>query len=264
MKRYIVSSMFLFFLLCLLFSCKTMGKKKKHVDMLKEKTSKGKEDKSEIVGGRLISQLVSNDLYSYSYEVLLGSTRSPLLKAIKSQDFATVTKLLEKGKNVNETDSLGNNGVFYALASSHYAILNLLLSYNINSDFANQAGKIPLFYAVDTGHLPIITALLDNGANINARDLNGLTVAMIAVYRKNIELLRILRTKGANMTGYDVNGNSLLHIAVSNADMPTIRFLLEHGLDVYYANYAGVRVLDLMKKSNDPKVKVMASKYREY
>ena len=264
MKKCVVFSMLFFLLLCSLSSCKSINKKKMTADILQEKASKMKEVESEIVGGKLSSQLIRNSLYSYSYEVLLGNTSSSLLKAIKEQDFASVKKLLEKGKNVDEVDSLGNNGVFYALASSHYAILNLLLSYNINSNFANYAGKLPLFYAVDMGHLPIIMALLDGGANINANDLNGLTVAMIAVYRKRIELLRILRTKGADLTGYDANGNSLLHIAVSNDDIPTIRFLLEQGLDVYYSNYAGVRVLDLMEKSRDPQVKAIASKYKEY
>lgn len=262
MKKYISCSCVFLLLMVIAISCKTTDEVQKKDDRYKEKTSGVKKEESEIAGGKFKSQLISNDLYSYSYEVLLGNTRSPLLKAIKSQNFPLVSQLLQKNNNVNEVDSLGNNGVFYALASSHYAILNLLLSYNINADCANTAGKFPLLYAVDLVNLPIITILLDNGANINVKDANGLNVAMIAVYRKNIELLKFLRTKGAELTGYDVNGNSLLHIAVSNDDVPTIRFLLEQGLDVYYANNAGVRVLDLMKKSNNEKVKMFAKKYK--
>lgn len=198
---------------------------------------------------------------SGDYEIIFGATDSPLLQAVKNQDYAAVKKLLQGGANVNESDALGNNGLFYALSSQNSAIINLLLENNINCNSRNKNGKLAFLYAVDKGGISTITTLLNAGASVNKPDSEGMTAELIAVRKRNAALLKFLESKGADLSSTDAKGNTLLHIAAKNDDIISAKFLLENGCDIYATNDAGVSVLDLMKKSRHGGIRALADDY---
>ena len=200
---------------------------------------------------------------TYSYNVALGHFNSEFLKAVKEQDYAAVNELLNKRKNVNETDMNGNNALFYTLVSSNGAIMNLLLSHGINPNHGNKAGQLPFLYAVNKGNIASIQALLDAGANINQTDTSGISAVMIAVFNHNAGLLKFLHVKGAYLNSKDSYGNTLLHIAIKNEDPAITRYLLENGCDVYEPNDMGIKPISLLKSSKRTDFRNMAKKYEE-
>ena len=198
---------------------------------------------------------------SGDYEIIFGATDSPLIQAVKNQDYAAAKKLLQGGANVNDSDSLGNNGLFYALSTQNSAIIHLLLENNINCNSRNKNGKLAFLYAVDKGGISTITTLLNAGASVNKPDSEGMTAELIAVRKRNGALLKFLESKGADLSSTDAKGNTLLHIAVKNDDIISAKFLLENGCDIYATNDAGVSVLDLMKKSRHGGIRALADDY---
>lgn len=86
---------------------------------------------------------------------------------------------------MNDSDALGNNGLFYALSSQNSAIINLLLENNINCNSRNKNGKLAFLYAVDKGSVSTITTLLNAGASVNKPDSEGMTAELIAVRKRN-------------------------------------------------------------------------------
>ncbi len=200
---------------------------------------------------------------TYSYNVVLGHFNSEFLKAVKEQDYAAVNELLNKRKNVNETDINGNSALFYTLVSSNGAIMNLLLSHGINPNHGNKAGQLPFLYAVNKGNISSIQSLLDAGANINQTDTSGISAVMIAVFNRNAGLLKFLHVKGAYLNSKDSYGNTLLHIAIKNEDLAVTRYLLENGCDVYEPNDMGIKPISLLKSSARIDFRNMAKKYEE-
>lgn len=198
---------------------------------------------------------------SGDYEIIFGATDSPLIQAVKNQDYAAAKKLLQGGANVNDSDALGNNGLFYALSTQNSAIIHLLLENNINCNSRNKNGKLAFLYAVDKGGISTITTLLNAGASVNKPDSEGMTAELIAVRKRNGALLKFLESKGADLSSTDAKGNTLLHIAVKNDDIISAKFLLENGCDIYATNDAGVSVLDLMKKSRHGGIRALADDY---
>lgn len=198
---------------------------------------------------------------SGSYDVVFGATDSKLLVAVKEQNYGEVKKLLESNTNVNVTDLLGNNALFYAINSEHDGIINLLLSYNINCNFQNNAGQLPFLYAVDKGNIAIITALLKAGVSINKADVEGTTAELLAVQKRDAGLLKFLESKGSYLSSTDSKGNTLLHVAVKNEDVISVKFLLQNDCDVWATNDSGVSVLEMMKESKHSGIRALAQDY---
>ena len=198
---------------------------------------------------------------SGKYDVVFGATNSKLLIAVKEQNYAEVKKLLDSGSNVNDTDMLGNNALFYAINSEFDGILNLLLSYGINCNTPNNVGRLPFLYAVNKGNINIINALLNAGASINKTDSEGMSGVLLATLNKDFVVLDWLVTKGSYLSTKDSKGNSLLHIAVQNETLQIIKFLLQNDCDVYATNDRGVSVLEMMKESKHNGIQAIAQDY---
>ena len=147
---------------------------KKDIKITEPAREKKTKEETEEKGGSLSSIPITIDTVSYSYDVMLGDSKSPFLKAVKAQNLNEVERLLDGGKNVNETDSLGNNAIFYALLSDNTQILNLLIRRGINCNYPNRAGRYPLLYAVDKLDSNVLKALVDAGANVDITDNEGL------------------------------------------------------------------------------------------
>lgn len=195
------------------------------------------------------------------YTVVFGATDSKLLRAVKEQNYGEVKKLLDSNTNVNVTDILGNNALFYVINTDNGGILNLLLSYNINCNAQNIRGQLPFLYAVEKGNRAIISDLLKAGASINKSDSAGVTAELIAVNKKDASLLKFLASEGAYLSSKDSDGNTLLHRAVINEDLVTVKYLLDKDCDIWATNNSGISVLDIMRDSKHSGIQAMSKDY---
>lgn len=130
-----------------------------------------------------------------------NSDVSPLMYALKGQNYAIIQTLLDNGADVNEHDSSGNSVLIYACR------------FKANED--------------------VIKMLINYGANVNARDNDWKSVLMYASQNDNVEVLRILVNAGANINAKMENGSTALTIAAqNNPNLDVVKFLLENGADI--------------------------------
>ncbi len=176
-----------------------------------------------------------------------------LLQAVRAYDISTVKRLLEKGSNVDTTDSDGSTALIYAsggiileptldkekrkakitiLRSVNESICSLLISYKCNVNVADTSGLTALHNAVIWGNINTIKLLITHGADVNRKDNNGNTALHIAAMWHSYGIIRLLVENGALVNQKDNNGNTALHHTLRKGySKEIVDFLLSSGAD---------------------------------
>ncbi|HSE22744.1 MAG TPA: ankyrin repeat domain-containing protein [Pyrinomonadaceae bacterium] len=161
--------------------------------------------------------------------------------AINWPDENLVKLLLEKGADVNLTDSLGDTALIEAARGGgpeYVKIVSLLLSHGADVHVANDAA---IFAAAKRAEPEVLRMLVDKGALVNAKDNNqkGDTVLMAAASGVSAKKLQMLLAAGADLKVSNDDGETALMKAVqlqhsvSPADrLPMIELLLKSGANV--------------------------------
>jgi ankyrin repeat protein len=131
---------------------------------------------------------------------------SELREAIGAGDIETVSKLLERGVDLN--------------ATLEYGPPALVL----------QEQMTPLLWAADCGHADIVKLLLEKGADPNTRDYRGRTALFKA--GKNVPMAKMLLARGADPNVRDQDGATPLWWAAHDKAVAIVNALLDHGADV--------------------------------
>ena len=142
-----------------------------------------------------------------------------LMKAVKSNDLALVTELIEQGINVNELD-------------------------------ANQ--DAPLIMAAHRGHTEIVRLLLEAGADVTAVDPGMQATALhAAAYAGRAEAAKLLIEYHIDIDKQGpYNGYTALHDAVWQNNVETAKILIEAGADLDIKSNAGATPLEFAKSRN--------------
>lgn len=104
--------------------------------------------------------------------------QTPLMSAIKTQDYDLVQTLLSKGSDVGHTDHEGNTPLCLAAETGNPDIVQKVLFHSIknkiNVDHKNMRGLTPLLIASQNGHLEVARILVEKGkASVSIRDLEN-------------------------------------------------------------------------------------------
>ena len=155
-------------------------------------------------------------LFSYLYVLIVFSNASAgsyedFFTAVKRNDPATLSVLINRGFDVNTLGPTGESGLLMAVRDSTVKVVEVLLNapkIKVESRSAqdesplmlaaingltevckqliaadadvNKPGWTPLHYAATKGHLDIMDLLLENNAYIDAESPNGTTPLMMA------------------------------------------------------------------------------------
>lgn len=126
-------------------------------------------------------------------------SNTELMELIIDEEIEAVTKALEDGSNVNET---------------------------------NAYGWTPLMHAARVGNLEVFNLLLEKGADIHLQDENERTALMKAILAKQVEIVKILLQHNVDLNTVDFMNRTALHWAVSRSQEEIARLLLEQGADM--------------------------------
>lgn len=83
-------------------------------------------------------------------------------------------KLLEEGRNVNETTEEGDSLLSLACQAGYYELAQVLLAMRANVEDRGIKGDCtPLMEAASAGHLDIVNLLITHKADVNAQSSSG-------------------------------------------------------------------------------------------
>jgi ankyrin repeat protein len=162
-------------------------------------------------------------------------------------------KILEKGLDVNESDSLGRTPLIMAICKNQIRMAKFLLYRwkadvnricTINSE--KQEGirdygfdrvtwwdffcdNSPLHFAVLSGSTELVRLLISNGADVNASSADGDTPLHTASKEGFSDLVWLLGYNGADVEARNELGRTALHIAAFRGNAEVVELLLRAG-----------------------------------
>lgn len=119
-----------------------------------------------------------------------------LLESIEDVDVASVKDLLEKGADVNTTDTYGRTPLRIAVDEDENAteIVKALLEKGAKPDKVRDTNMTtPLQIAAEIGNVEIVKALLDADADVYVRNNHDKTPLELAEYEGHKEIVEIIK-----------------------------------------------------------------------
>lgn len=121
-----------------------------------------------------------------------------LLNAAKAGDKATVTKLLDRGANIDEQGNYEYNALIWAIEGGHTDTAVLLINRGANVNIRTGSGYSALAAAVNKGQSRITQLLLEKGADVNISWL-GWTPLTLAAQIKRRDIIKLLLSRNADV-----------------------------------------------------------------
>ncbi len=141
-------------------------------------------------------------------------------------NFSKVTEYLEKGGDVNVTDSEGYTALIWAASEGHSELVRYLIEKNADVNIENMFGGTALYWAAINEHTIVAQQLLRTG-EISQEDKD--LALQLAAKNGNIDLAKILIQTGANINADLGNGLTALKLAFDNGQTEMAEYLQLHG-----------------------------------
>ena len=141
--------------------------------------------------------------------------RTPLFKAVFTNDLKLVNFLIENGAKVNVRDVNGKTLLHMVGWWSGVKMMKLLIENGADVNAQDKKGTTLLKHLLINfrfGFLEEIKLLIENGADVNAQDKEGNAPLQIAMIEKHFEVVNFLIENGAKVNARDKAGKTLLHI----------------------------------------------------
>ena len=151
--------------------------------------------------------------------------RSPLWRAVFSNDLEKVNVFLAAGGDVNASDVKRTTPLHVAAQEGYLDICQTLLDWSGDVNAQTDDALTPLILAVQESNMEIVAALLSFGCNLDLRDSCGRTALHLAVMSEQEECVDLLLQAGANTSVYDHRGRTPLMAAITNGNIFIVRSL---------------------------------------
>lgn len=188
---------------------------------------------------------------------------TPLMAAVRLNNYELVAKLIKGGADVNKTKQNKSilNFNIEDRPDTNTALIILVYEMSLNDEFLNQAKElkaeclengdcsiydddINFYKAQELSFNNIFDLLLSTNVDVNIVNCNKRSVIF---FTKNKVILEKLISKGANIDLQDVEGNSVLMCA-DNTEL--IKFLLSKGVNTKITNNDNESIVDIINKSD--------------
>ncbi len=186
---------------------------------------------------------------------LFSNINKDLVNATMIGDLDTVIYLINKGADVNVTDSLGKSPIHYASRLAIPEMVEVLIGAGADPNMEDRQGKVPLHYAVlladDIESEKVVKLLIDNDALNYLSDINNELPLHIAASRGlslTCEHLYKCKTPTGNIKLVNeetIQGQTPLHYAALYGHKKVIRMLLQEDSNPYKRNNDGMLPYDL-------------------
>lgn len=170
---------------------------------------------------------------------------TPIMKAILKKKPDIAIKLIEKGANIDIKNKNGDTALIISILVNLPDIANILIDKGANINDKNTFGDNPLILAISRNLPNIANRLIDKGADINIQDKLGDTSLMYAISRNLPDIVDKLIERGANINIQNNNGYNAVMIAIKNYMPDILNKLIDKDINLDVQDEKGTTLLML-------------------
>jgi uncharacterized protein len=185
-----------------------------------------------------------------AYSVSYAGSYEDFFIAIKRDNPAAVTALLQRGFDPNTLDPSGLSGLYVALRDSSLKAAHALIDWpRTNIEIRTAQDESPLMMAALKGHLEIARKLIRRDADVNKP---GWTPLHYAATGGHLAIMDLLLEHHAFIDAESPNGTTPLMMAAHYGTPAAVRLLLEAGADTAMKNQLGLSAIDFANRAGRP------------
>ena len=170
--------------------------------------------------------------------------------ALKQDDAAAVTVLLQRGFDPNTPSPDGQHGLYLALREGTLKAAQALADWpRTNVEFRNAQDESPLMMAALKGHTALVKKLIERGADVNKP---GWAPLHYAATGGHLEIMELLLEHHAFIDAESPNGTTPLMMAAHYGSAAAVKLLLDAGADTAMKNHLGLTAIDFARRGNRP------------
>ena len=193
-----------------------------------------------------------------------SSYETPLIIAVKNNNFEISETLIRAGADVDFPDRNGATPLHYASINGYLEITDLLLYYNASIDQKSDEGITPLLAAIMAGYADVADLLIQNGANMEARNNKGYTPFLMASVNGDTLIMDLLFRQGVDIYATNNENYNALDLSIASNQTEAAKYLLKIGnkwtssaedaVDPYLvaSKYRRKDIISILRENNVP------------
>lgn len=160
--------------------------------------------------------------FHYSLAEFFEACQKGIVKKVKEQ--------LKLNVPLNQTDTIGHTGLFYAVKNEHLLVVQVLINAgaDTNLDISTYPSS-PLHQASRTGNISIAQLLINAQAHINKTDYNHMTPLHLAAQNNHKAVVCLLLTAQASLNILSKDKRPPLYYALVRKNIAIARLLIQKG-----------------------------------
>jgi uncharacterized protein len=181
------------------------------------------------------------------YSVARAGSYEDFFIAIKQDNPAAITVLLQRGFDPNTLDPKGLSGLYLALRDSSLKAAQALIDWpKINLEVRTPEDESPLMMAALKGHVELSRKLIGKDADVNK---TGWTPLHYAATGGHVAIIELLLERHAYIDAESPNGTTPLMMAAHYGTPAAVKALLEAGADPMLKNQLGLTAIDFAHRA---------------
>lgn len=190
-------------------------------------------------------------VYLYVLIVFLPSragSYEDFFAAIKQDNAAAITQLLQRGFDPDTRDPSGIPGLYLAIREPSLKAAQALIAWpKTNVEARTAQDESPLMMAALKGHLELVRQLIGRDADVNKP---GWTALHYAATNGHVAVMQLLLDHHAYIDAESPNGTTPLMMAAQYGSPGAVKLLLEAGADPLLKNQLGLTAIDFAQRAN--------------
>jgi len=192
---------------------------------------------------------------------------SPLhIVAAKNKDINIVKFFINKGLDVNATDTKGNTAFMNAAANNTLKVVDFLQGFVKTKNITNKKGQSALTLAISNNSADVVAFLIKEGYKTTIIDQKGNNIAYYLVDSYSarnkdefIKKLEVLEMNNVDVSQVQKNGNTWYHLAVEKNSLDVLKIAEKMNLDINAKNSEGNTALHIaaLKAKDDTILKFL-------